>query len=161
MAMLCTDEYPELDIDKVIKMCLIHDFGEAITGDIPAFDKTEAHENAETLALTLLLSYLPDNTNAQLTALFGEMQALKTPEARLYKALDNLEAIISHNEAHISTWLPREYHDNLVYGEENAAWSDYTKELRRILREDSEKKIARESSEDGSVNKIHSSENRR
>ena len=37
MAMLCRDEYPDVDIDKVIKMCLIHDFGEAITGDIPAF----------------------------------------------------------------------------------------------------------------------------
>jgi len=39
MAMLCADEYPNVDINKVIKMCLIHDFGEAITGDIPAFLK--------------------------------------------------------------------------------------------------------------------------
>ena len=36
MAMLCADEYPDLDMNKVIKMCLIHDFGEALTGDIPA-----------------------------------------------------------------------------------------------------------------------------
>ena len=36
MAMLCADEYPNVDINKVIKMCLIHDWGEAITGDIPA-----------------------------------------------------------------------------------------------------------------------------
>lgn len=47
MAMLCADEYPELDISKVIKMCLVHDFGEAITGDIPAFNKTEIHEENE------------------------------------------------------------------------------------------------------------------
>ena len=44
MAMLCTDEYPNLDINKVIKMCLIHDFGEAVTGDIPAFLKNEEDE---------------------------------------------------------------------------------------------------------------------
>ena len=44
MAMLCADEYPTLDINKVIKMCLIHDFGEAITGDIPAFLKNDDDE---------------------------------------------------------------------------------------------------------------------
>ena len=39
MALLCADEFPKLDIDKVVKMCLIHDFGEAVTGDIPSFFK--------------------------------------------------------------------------------------------------------------------------
>ena len=51
MAMLCADEYPSLDINKVIKMCLIHDFGEAITGDIPAFFKTAQHEADEEKAI--------------------------------------------------------------------------------------------------------------
>ena len=41
MALLMRDEFPELDMDKVIRMCLIHDLGEAFTGDIPAFDKKE------------------------------------------------------------------------------------------------------------------------
>ena len=40
MAMLITPEFPEADMDKVIRMCLIHDLGEAFTGDIPTFDKT-------------------------------------------------------------------------------------------------------------------------
>ena len=47
MAMLMEDEFPELDIDKVIRMCLIHDLGEAFTGDIPVFDKTAADEERE------------------------------------------------------------------------------------------------------------------
>ena len=55
MAMLCKNEYPELDTDKVIKMCLIHDFGEAITGDIPAFLKTEDNEKAEDVAVSSIL----------------------------------------------------------------------------------------------------------
>ena len=42
MAMLLTPEFPELDMDKVIRMCLIHDLGEAFTGDIPTFDNTDA-----------------------------------------------------------------------------------------------------------------------
>ena len=36
MALLLRDEFPEADMDKVIKMCLIHDIGEAFTGDAAA-----------------------------------------------------------------------------------------------------------------------------
>ena len=55
MAMLCKDEYPDLDIEKVIKMCLVHDFGEAVTGDIPSFYKTAADEAKEGKAIQKLL----------------------------------------------------------------------------------------------------------
>lgn len=144
MALLCKDEYPELDMDKVIKMCLIHDFGEAVTGDIPAFDKTQADENAEKLAVKSLLSELPCETRAELSALFEEMDERRTPEAKLYKALDNLEALVSHNEAPISTWLPREYEDNLTYGTENCSWSEWTTALREELKADSLEKIQKE-----------------
>ena len=34
LAMLCADEYPDLDMNKVVRMCIIHDLGEAITGDV-------------------------------------------------------------------------------------------------------------------------------
>ena len=42
MAYLMRDEFPELDMDKVMQMCLIHDLGECFTGDIPSFEKTAA-----------------------------------------------------------------------------------------------------------------------
>lgn len=141
MAMLCADEYPDLDINKVIKMCLIHDFGEAVTGDIPAFNKTANHEKEEDSAVKSLLSSLPSPMREEFTELFDEMNALATPEAKLFKSLDNLEALISHNEADISTWIPLEYEENLVYGQENCEWSKWTRELREELRKDSVKKI--------------------
>lgn len=143
MAMLCADEYPELDIDRVIKMCLIHDFGEAVTGDIPSFWKTADHEAREEQAVQQLLSRLPTGVRDELQGLFAEMNARETPEAKLYKALDNLEAVLSHNESPLSTWLPREFEENLTYGEQNAAWSDWTVSLKRELNEDSRKKIER------------------
>lgn len=145
MAMLCKDEYPTLDIDKVIKMCLIHDLGEAITGDIPAFLKTEEHEQAEEKALESLLMLLPCSTREAFSGLFTEMKALNTDEAKLYKALDNIEAVISHNEADISTWLPAEYEENLTYGEANSEWSNWTRALREEVRQDSIDKIRKES----------------
>lgn len=141
MAMLCADEYHELDMNKVIKMCLIHDFGEAITGDIPAFLKTEQNEIDEDNAVAGLLAELPPSFCMELQSLFDEMNARETAEAKLFKALDNLEALVSHNEADISTWLPLEYEENLTYGQANCEWSEWTKELRAELKRDSLEKI--------------------
>lgn len=141
MAMLCADEYPELDISKVIKMCLVHDFGEAITGDIPAFLKTEQNEADEDIAVANLLSILPCDISTELWSLFDEINARETPESKLFKSLDNLEALISHNEADISTWLPCEYEENLTYGTENCEWSTWTKALKAEIKRDSIKKI--------------------
>lgn len=141
MAMLCADEYPNLDINKVIKMCLVHDFGETVTGDVPAFVKTEKDEAEEEKAVQSLLEMLPDDYKNELSELFLEMNELKTDEAKLFKALDNLEAVLSHNEADISTWLPREYEENLTYGTKNCEWSQWTKRLREELKKDSERKI--------------------
>ncbi len=144
MAMLCADEYPQLDMDKVIKMCLIHDLGEAVTGDIPAFVKTEQNETDEDAAITQLLSALPAQTRDEFGALFDEMKAMETEEAKLYKSLDNLEALISHNEADISSWLPREYELNLTYGQKNCEWSSWTRQLREQVRQDTLDKITKE-----------------
>lgn len=47
MAYFMKDEFPEADMDKVIRMCIIHDLGEAFTGDIPTFLKTQADEEKE------------------------------------------------------------------------------------------------------------------
>ena len=49
MAFFMKDEFPEVDMDKVIRMCIIHDLGEAFTGDIPTFEKTEGNEKNEKL----------------------------------------------------------------------------------------------------------------
>ena len=47
MAYFIRDEFPEADMDKVLRMCLVHDMGEAFTGDIPAFEKTSEDERVE------------------------------------------------------------------------------------------------------------------
>jgi len=88
-----------------------------------------------------LLSGLPEKLREEIAGLFAEMEARESDEAKLFKALDNMEALVSHNEAPISTWLPMEYEMNLVYGQENAAWSSWTKELRSNLKKDTQEKI--------------------
>jgi len=141
LALLIAAEFPEIDGNKLIRMCLVHDFGEAITGDIPSFLKTEAHEATEENAVQTLLSTLPEPQRESLTVLFAEMDARETTEARLYKALDKLEAVIQHNESDISTWLPLEYELQQTYAVENASEFPYLKELRALMLEDTLKKI--------------------
>ncbi|MBR6784193.1 MAG: HD domain-containing protein [Clostridia bacterium] len=91
MAMLCRDEYPSLDIDKVIKMCLIHDLGEAITGDIPSFYKTESHENEEEKAIDKIISMLPAPYNSEFESLFAEMEEKATDEGRCTIVINRLK----------------------------------------------------------------------
>lgn len=143
LAMLVAQEMPEIDADKLLRMCMIHDFGEAITGDIPSFLKTEANEETETDAIGALLSRLPEPQRGAFVALFAEMGAMETTEARLYKALDKMEAVMQHNESDISTWIPLEYELNQTYAAENAAEFPYLKELRAVMAEDTRQKIAK------------------
>lgn len=140
-ALLIAPEFPEIDANKLLRMCLIHDFGEAITGDIPSFLKTEQHERTEENAVETLLSSLPESQRKELTTLFAEMDAHATAEARLYKALDKMEAVIQHNESDISTWLPLEYDLQQSYAQENAAEFPYLMELRALMLQDTLDKI--------------------
>lgn len=142
MAFLLKDQIPGADMDKVLRMCLIHDLGEAVTGDIPAFEKTAANEAAEVRAIDSLVSVLPQPLSEELAALFAEMEALETPEARVFKALDRMEAVLQHNEAPLDTWLPLEYELNRTYGTEDAAPYPFLKALREQMRLDTEEKIS-------------------
>ncbi len=47
MALLLKNEFPDVDVDKVVSMCLIHDLGECFTGDIPTFQKMDSDRVAE------------------------------------------------------------------------------------------------------------------
>ena len=142
MAFFMKDEFPALDMDKVIKMCLIHDLGECFTGDIPTFLKTAEDEQKEDRVLADWVASLPEPYCRELAALYAEMNALQTGEARLYKSLDKLEAVIQHNESPIDTWEPREYDLNRTYAQENAAFSPYLTRLRQAIRQETEDKIA-------------------
>ena len=145
MAMLLEPEFPEADMNKVVRMCLIHDLGEAFTGDIPTFLKQTVDEQKEEDLYHQWVSTLPEDAKEDFTSLLAEMEAMETPEARIYKALDKLEAVIQHNESDISTWLPLEYDLQLTYGEENVAFSPYFRELKQAVNDCTRRKIAEES----------------
>ena len=141
MAYFMRDEFPEADMDRVIRMCLIHDLGEIFTGDIPTFLKTEEDERREEELLGCWVDDLPEPYRREMEGLYREMSELQTEEARIFKALDRLEAVIQHNESDISTWAGNEYELNLTYGNEQAAFSSYLRELRGMIREETLEKM--------------------
>ena len=141
MAYFIRDEFPEADMDKVVRMCLIHDLGEAFTGDIPSFVKTGADEEKEEKLLHAWVASLPEPYCSEMRSLYEEMEERKTVEAKIYKALDNMEAVIQHNESDLSTWTENEYGLNLTYADDKVAFSDYLKALREEIRNDTKEKI--------------------
>ena len=145
MASLLRHEFPDLDMDKVVNMCLIHDLGECFTGDIPAFVKTDADRKTEDALLDQWVKSLPEELSSDISALYKEMEAQETAEAKLYKALDKLEALIQHNESPLSTWSENEYELNKTYAFETVSFSKWLTDLREEILKDTIEKIEKES----------------
>ena len=88
------------------------------------------------------MQHLPEPVSGEMEALYREMIALETPEAKLYKALDKLEAVIAHNESPLDTWLPLEYDLQLTYGRDKVAFSPYLQGLKAEIDDWTRRKIA-------------------
>lgn len=141
MAYFMKEEFPDVDMDKVIRMILIHDLGECFTGDIPVFNKTAEHEEKEKELLYQWVKSLPETYADEMLALYEEMEKRETMEAKIFKAIDSMEAVLQHNISDISTWLPNEYELNQIYAADKVTFSEYLKEVREELRKDTVKKI--------------------
>ena len=147
MAFLLRSVFPELDMDKVTRMCLIHDLGECFTGDIPTFLKTDSDRAAEDSLLERWVQNLPEELSREMLALYREMDAQETGEAKLYKALDKLEALIQHNESPLDTWAENEFELNKRYAFDTVAFDQWLTALRREVLADTLEKLRREGTE--------------
>lgn len=54
--------------------------------------------------------------------LYDEMAKRESVEAKVYKAIDSLEALIQHNISDLSTWIPKEYELNKTYADDKVAF---------------------------------------
>ena len=130
MAYFLRDAFPAADLTRVLLMALLHDMGEVFTGDIPTFEKTDADRAHEHVLRDQWIDSLPPPYAAEVRELFAEMDACETEEARLVRALDRMEAVITHNEGDPLTWLPLEYDLQRTYGVKEAAFSPALRALR-------------------------------
>jgi putative hydrolase of HD superfamily len=133
MAMLLSGGAPEVDQGRLLRMCLIHDLGEALGGDVPAPAQEASAPKAqqERADLLRLTAPLPPSLREQIVELWDEYEAAATPEARLAKGLDKLETILQHTQG--KNPADFDYAFNLAYGRRYTAGDPVLEALRARL----------------------------
>ena len=144
MALVLRPAFPEIDFAKLVKICIIHDLGEAVHGDVSAPEQARratagalaGKAEQERRDLLELLTPLPPVVHDEITALWDEYEAAQSLEAKLAKGLDKLETIMQHNQGLNPTDF--DYRFNLGYGRQHTADIPIIAQLRAILDEETE-----------------------
>lgn len=146
MAMLLGPSFPDVDFAKLVKICIVHDLGEAIGGDVPAPEQarraslgaTAGKSADERRDLLELLRPLPPWLRDEITALWDEYEAAASAEARLAKVLDKLETIMQHNQGRNPAGF--DYRFNLAYGRQYLTEHPLLAEVRAVLDAETERR---------------------
>jgi putative hydrolase of HD superfamily len=138
MAMVFAPYVPGIDLGKLLRICLVHDLGEAIGGDISAVLQAGAPSKAEQERADLLelTTELPATLRDELVALWDEYEGATSPEARLAKGLDKLETILQHNQGAMPDGF--DFRFNLGYGTRYTADEPVLQQVRAVLDADTE-----------------------
>src|SRR4051812_28875790 len=134
MALVLRPAFPDLDFARLVKICIVHDLGEAIGGDIPAPEQAKrgaSKSDDERRDLLTLLEPLPQEQRAEILGLWDEYETAATPEARLAKGLDKLETILQHTQGQNPPDF--DYRFNIGYGRQHTGHHPVLVELRKIL----------------------------
>jgi putative hydrolases of HD superfamily len=146
MALVLAPEFPAVDFAKLVKICLVHDLGEAIGGDVPAPEQARRGEagvatgkgDDERRDLMALLEPLPTAIKTEIAALWDEYEAAQSAGAKLAKALDKLETIMQHTQGKNPPAF--DYRFNLAYGREHTADPPLIAAIRAILDAETEQR---------------------
>ncbi len=107
----------EVDIAKVMLMCLIHDIVEIDAGDTYAYD-TEGlltQKAREDAAKERIFSILPKEQAAEFKSLFDEFEAYETAESKFAHAMDNLQPLMLNNSNNGNDWKEHQVTAEQVY----------------------------------------------
>ena len=141
MALVLHREFDGVDFARLAKICIVHDLGEAIGGDVPAPEQAArgaAKAADERRDLLTLAAPLPPAVRDEIVALWDEYEAGRTPEARLAKALDKLETILQHTQGANPPGF--DYRFNLEYGRRHTAAHPLLAEVRALLDAETERR---------------------
>ena len=125
-----------ISLEKVLKLCIVHDLGEADEGDVPAItmeDKAEKTRREER-CLFRLCKTLEPSLQDEIMSLYREYNDGLTGEAKLVRGLDKLETLIQHNQGKNPEDF--DYAFNLTYGKEWTEQSELLHGLRMLTDEE-------------------------
>ena len=141
LATVFSKQLGEIDIAKLLKICIIHDLGEAISGDVPAPKQGNGNSRAiqERRDLQILTKELPADAKSEILALWDEYEQGSTPEGRIVKGLDKLETLIQHNQGKNADDF--DYNFNLTYGSNRMSAHPLLGKIRSIIDTETQAKI--------------------
>ncbi|KTE00388.1 phosphohydrolase [Sphingopyxis sp. H038] len=142
MVMLFDRELADYDRLKLLRLCLVHDLGEAISGDVPATcqspdDGRAARERAD---LETLCAPLPDDLRGEILSLWDEYSGGTTPEARMVKGFDKLETMLQHLIGRNAADF--DYAFNLTYGTQHTVRHPLLFQIRELVDAATRERIA-------------------
>lgn len=107
----------EIDIARVMLMCLVHDIVEIDAGDTYAYDEEglKTQKAREDAAKERIFSILPEEQKAEFTALFDEFEAYETAESKFVHAIDNLQPLILNDSNNGGDWREHNVTAEQVY----------------------------------------------
>ena len=111
----------DIDISRVMIMCLIHDIVEIDAGDTYAYDKEglATQKEREDAAKERIFSILPEDQKKEMTALFDEFEKNETPESKFVHAMDNLQPLMLNNSNDGGDWREHGVTKEQVYGRQS------------------------------------------
>lgn len=127
------DAMPGIDLAHALRMAVIHDLGEAISGDIPATRQTGSKTAEERADFKTLIAGLPTARQHEMLALWDEYEAGETDEAILVKGFDKLETILQHTQGARPEAI--DFPFNLTYARARTDAHPLLRELRAMLDE--------------------------
>lgn len=152
LAILLVDKLDtKVDLLRLLKILIVHDLGESITGDVPASEISTRRDNkyeAEKQAMVELIRDLPRENAEEILALWEEYAAKETLEAQVAVSLDKLEAVLQHNVADISTWDQGDFNIHPYYRNECFDFDSFMRSLKDIVDRQSMEKIVSAHAED-------------
>ena len=107
-----------VDIERVIRILLVHDIVEVDAGDVDIYDVEgrKAKEAEEVAAADRIFALLPESQGSEMRALWDEYEARATPEARFAYACDRLQPLLLNLATGGSTWHARGVTSSQVKG---------------------------------------------
>lgn len=98
---------PGVDVNRVIKMLILHDLVEIDAGDTPIHGQHDPALQAaiEALAADRIFGLLPADLAQDLRALWEEFEASETPDAIFAKSLDRVQPVLHNIASGGGSWI--------------------------------------------------------
>jgi putative hydrolase of HD superfamily len=134
----------DIDIAKVMIMCLIHDVVEIDAGDTYAYDAEglKTQKEREDKAKERIFGLLPEDQKEMMISLFDEFEAFETPESCFAHAMDNFQPFLLNDSNDGGDWMEHGVSITQVLGRQTQS-AKGSKELSDYVLEKLEEHVAK------------------